>query len=145
MSAPSLVRPVRLRPGDDLRGALERAFAACGWPGAFVVSGIGSLSRVAIRFAGRAEASVCVGDLEILTLAGTLSPAGSHLHVSVADAAGQVTGGHLLHGSPVRTTAEVLLMPTPGWALSRAPDPSTGHAELVVLAAPPTAGPPAAG
>lgn len=124
--------PLRLHPGDDLRESLERLCVAHAWTGAFVVSGIGSLGRVVIRFAGRADPDVLDGDFEILTLAGSLTADGAHLHVSVADADGQVRGGHLMKGSRVRTTAEVLVVVTAGWALGRAPDAGTGFAELVV-------------
>lgn len=70
--------------------------------------------------------------LEVLSLSGTLSAQGAHLHIAVATAQGRVRGGHLCHGSRVRTPAEVLLVPTEGWQLGRAPDAATGHSELQV-------------
>jgi uncharacterized protein len=123
--------PVRLHPGDDLRAALDALLQERGWPGAFVLSGIGSLSVVQLRLAGRSEPSERVGDLEILTLAGTLSPDGSHLHASVSDAYGEVLGGHVLPGCRVRTTAEVLIAPL-DVSLGRTLDPQTGFLELTV-------------
>jgi hypothetical protein len=63
--------PLRLSPGDDLRTALEAALAAHGGQAAFVVAGIGSLREARLRFAGRDALHHVVGDLEILTLAGT--------------------------------------------------------------------------
>lgn len=45
--------PLRLYPGDDLRGAVEAALQGHG--AAFVVQGIGSLSIAQLRFAGRPE------------------------------------------------------------------------------------------
>jgi predicted DNA-binding protein with PD1-like motif len=41
-------------------------------------------------------------------------------------------GGHLSYGNIVRTTAELLLVETPAWALTRAPDAVMGFNELVV-------------
>ncbi|HMN79164.1 MAG TPA: DUF296 domain-containing protein [Burkholderiaceae bacterium] len=58
-----------------------------------------------------------------------LSYDGAHLHMSVADEAGQVFDGHVCFGNIIRTV-EVLLVALPGWNLSRAPDPSTGYREL---------------
>ncbi len=55
------------------------------------------------------------GELEILSLAGTLSPDGVHLHMAVADSSGTVIGGHLCAGSLVRTTAELVLGLLPEW------------------------------
>jgi len=122
--------PLRLQPGDDLRRALEAALAAHGHTAAFVLSGIGSLDRAELRFAGAEQARLLQGDLEILTLTGSIASNGAHLHASLSDAQGRVLGGHVAHGCRVRTTAEVLLALLPGWHFSRAPDAHTGYAEL---------------
>ncbi|KIQ22550.1 DNA-binding protein [Variovorax paradoxus] len=122
---------LRLNPGDDLRGALDAALKQRGAEAAFVVSGIGSLRGARIRYAGVESAAVLQGDLEILTLSGTLSPDGAHLHISVSDAAGQVRGGHVAPGCTVRTTAEILIAWLPEWRFSREHDPATGYPELV--------------
>jgi predicted DNA-binding protein with PD1-like motif len=124
--------PIRVSPDTDLRNALEAAVAARLCRAAFLISGIGSLSRARLRLAGAVEPSVLQGDLEILTLAGTVAGNGSHLHMSVADADGRVFGGHVAYGCTIRTTAEVLLMLLPEWSFTRELDPATGYAELVV-------------
>jgi predicted DNA-binding protein with PD1-like motif len=103
------VVPLRLRPGDDLRPVLEVWLGRQKEAAGCVLSGIGSLSVVQVRLAGCKECTNLRGDLEILTLAGTLSRDGVHLHVTVADSTGAVTGGHLCAGSVVRTTAELLI------------------------------------
>ena len=124
--------PIRLRPGQDLRRALEAAVAAQGCAAAFVLSGIGSLGEAQVRFAGNDNATPLAGDLEILTLAGTLGGGGSHLHASLSDARGAVVGGHLAYGCVVRTTAEVLVMLLDDWAFAREADAATGCAELAI-------------
>ena len=124
--------PLRITPGEDLRRALEGALATRGVDAAFVISGIGSLRQARLRLAGKAEPVALEGDLEILTLAGTLSGDGAHLHMSVADAEGRVTGGHVAYGCGVRTTAEVLLVLLPEWSFTRELDPDTGFRELVL-------------
>ncbi|WP_422086578.1 PPC domain-containing DNA-binding protein [Variovorax sp.] len=121
---------LRLNPGDDLRASLDLALKQGGGEAAFVVSGIGSLSGASIRFAGAENAARIDGDLEILTLAGSLSPDGSHLHISVSDAAGRVFGGHAAPGCTVRTTAEILVAWLPQWHFARTHDAATGYAEL---------------
>ena len=128
--------PVRLLPGDDLRAALSAAVAAAGAQAAFVVAGIGSLGPAVLRLAGAEQVRVIDGDVEILTLAGTLAANGEHLHMSVADASGRVHGGHVGNGCVVRTTAEVLVQLLPDWTFSREPDALTGYDELVVRAKP---------
>jgi predicted DNA-binding protein with PD1-like motif len=124
--------PIRLRPQQDLRSALESILAEHQVNAAFVLQGIGSLSGARIRFAGMNEATELHGDLEILTLAGSVSPDGVHLHISVSDAQGRVLGGHVAPGCIVRTTAEVLLALLPDHHFSRAPDAESGWDELVV-------------
>ncbi len=124
--------PLRLPPGADLRRSLEALATAPGADACFVVAGIGSLVNARLRYAGEATETEVAGPLEILSLSGTLSASGAHLHASVSDAAGRVLGGHLCHGSVVRTTAEVLVAPLSGWSLIREPDPTTGFMELVV-------------
>lgn len=122
-----MLEALRLHPGNDLRGALE----AAGRTG-FVVAGIGSLAQARLRFAGEPGPTLVAGPLEILTLSGSLTPDGAHLHASVADASGRVFGGHVCAGCEVRTTAELLVAPLPAGSLARAFDGATGYAELQV-------------
>ena len=46
---------VRLKPGEDLRGALDRLATERGWPAACVVTCVGSLREATLRMAGAAE------------------------------------------------------------------------------------------
>ena len=124
--------PIRLPPGRDLRSALEAALRERGCAAGFVLSGIGSLSAARLRFAGARDATALEGDFEILTLAGSLAGNGSHLHATLAGADGAVLGGHVAPGCVVRTTAEVLIVLLPQWALRREFDAATGYDELVV-------------
>lgn len=134
--------PLRLAPGDDLREALEQALVRLDAKAAFVIQGIGSLSCAQLRFAGVDEAACLTGDFEILTLGGSLSPDGAHLHMTIADARGQVFGGHVARGCKVRTTAEVLIALLPAQVFSRVLDARTGFAELLIA---PAAAPPGGG
>ena len=121
---------LRLRPGDDLRGAIEAAFAAEPEAAGFVVAAVGSLSRATLRPAGREDPLVLGLPLEIIALSGTLSGDGVHLHMAVSDATGAMTGGHLLPGCTIRTTAELVLGLTGAVTFRRVPDPATGFPEL---------------
>lgn len=129
------IEVLRLSPGDDLRLSLEQAWAALsashGVQAGCVVSAVGSLSVAQLRYADAPGATRLKGPLELLTLAGTFSAQGPHLHASVSRADGTVAGGHLLPGCVVRTTAEVVLALLPGWQFTREPDAATGFAELV--------------
>jgi predicted DNA-binding protein with PD1-like motif len=72
------------------------------------------------------------GPFEILSLTGTISNDGVHLHCSLSDESGQVWGGHLCKGSLIHTTAEIVLGLLEDHRLSREFDPKTGYPELVV-------------
>lgn len=128
------IEVLRLVPGDDLRGALEAAFgrlaASHGIAAACIVSAVGSLSRSVLRYADRASGVESLQPLELISLSGTLSPDGAHLHASVADGNGAVTGGHVLPGCIVRTTAEIVIALVPGWEFRREIDTATGYKEL---------------
>lgn len=124
--------PLRKLPGSDPRKALESAVSEQPGGPAFVLSGIGSLIDAKLRFAGHDTATSIPGPSEILTLAGSIAENGAHLHMSISTPDGRVIGGHVVYGNTVRTTAEVLLAPLPGWVLQREPDASTGYDELVV-------------
>jgi predicted DNA-binding protein with PD1-like motif len=128
--------PLRLHPGDDLRGGLETVIRAAGWEAAFVIAGIGSLLDARLRLAGATETATWSGDSEILSLSGSLSPDGAHLHAALSLPDGRVVGGHVVLGCRVRTTAELLVLPLPGWRFQRAPDPATGWAELLITGQP---------
>jgi predicted DNA-binding protein with PD1-like motif len=70
--------------------------------------------------------------VEILSLSGTLSANGSHLHLCVADSEGHCVGGHLSDGCIVNTTAEIVISEFPKLIFKRAPDAQTGFEELVI-------------
>ncbi len=130
--------PLRLSPGQDLRTALEATVQSQNCRAAFVLSGIGSLSTAGLRFAGADQPERLTGDMEILSLSGSVACDGvnssSHLHMALSTSTGQVLGGHVAAGCVVRTTAEVLLALLPEWEFAREPDALTGYDELVVRA-----------
>lgn len=131
--------PLRLSTGEDLRTALEATVRSQNCRAAFVLSGIGSLSTAGLRFAGADQPERLTGDMEILSLSGTVAFDGakssSHLHMALSTSTGQVLGGHVAAGCIVHTTAEVLLALLPEWEFARERDAVTGYDELVVRAA----------
>ena len=126
------VLPLRLPPACDLRREIEQAVNALPEQSGFVLSGIGSLSRASLRFAAAEVPTLLVEPLEILSLAGSVTPQGAHLHASVSTASGRVLGGHVAYGCLVRTTAELLVAVLPEWRLSREHDAASGYQELAI-------------
>ena len=89
--------PLHLGPGSDIRLSLESLAAELNVSG-FVLGVVGNLTRASFQCPGQSGPTILEGDLEIITLQGTLSPRGVHLHLSFSDGACQVWGGHLEPG-----------------------------------------------
>ena len=100
--------PLKLGPGSDLRRSLEQLAIEQGAAG-FVLGVVGNLSRAAFQCAGRSGPTILEGDLEIITLQGTVAPGGVHLHLSLSDRDCQVWGGHLEPGTLVLKGADLLV------------------------------------
>lgn len=100
--------PLHLLPGSDLRRSLEE-FALAQDATGFVLGVVGDLSRAAFQCPGQPQPTLIEGDLEIITLNGTVSPRGVHLHLSLSDGACQVWGGHLEAGTVVRKGTDLLV------------------------------------
>ena len=100
--------PLHLEAGSDVRRSLEQ-LALEHNAGGFVLSVVGNLSQAAFACPGKSAPTVLAGELEIITLQGTISPDGVHLHLSFSDASCQVWGGHLEHGTLVLRGADLLV------------------------------------
>lgn len=99
----------RLKPGDDLFESIEAFVREKNIEAGCVLSGVGSLTRAVLRLANRDVFSQFEGHFEIVSLTGTVSIHGSHLHISIADGDGKTIGGHLVGGCKIYTTAEIVL------------------------------------
>lgn len=126
------VLAMRLYPGQDLRETLSRFCRDRRIDAACIVTCVGSLSRANIRFCDQPTGSLIEKKLEIVSLVGTLSQHGVHLHISCADSKGDVVGGHLLDGSTIYTTAEIVIGLMNGIVFEREFDEKTGYRELAI-------------
>ncbi|MFM7312754.1 MAG: PCC domain-containing protein, partial [Cyanobium sp.] len=73
------------------------------------LSVVGNMAQASFACPGRSGPTVLSGELEIITLQGTLGPGGVHLHLSFSDGDCQVWGGHLEHGSRILRGADLLV------------------------------------
>lgn len=122
----------RLHPHQDLKVELVRLTHDHGLQAGMVLTCVGSLEAAAVRLAGQDRIRTWDERLEIVSLVGTLSLDGVHLHMAVADGDGRVHGGHLVEGCCVFTTVEIVVGELEGWRFLRRMDPETGHRELVI-------------
>ena len=95
-----------------------------------ILSAVGSLTTATLRLAGAQTFAKFTGPFEIVSLSGTVSPSGAHLHLSMAGADGNAIGGHLVHGCVIHTTVEIVLADMTGVRFLRLPDAVTGFNEL---------------
>lgn len=123
---------LRLLPGDDLRGGVQHYCEQHDIRAGFVATCAGSLTDWSLRFADQSSGATGRGHFEIVSLTGTLSVNGSHLHLAIADEQGRTIGGHLLAGCRVYTTAEIAIVEVADLEFTRAVDGSTPWAELQV-------------
>ncbi|HVF67488.1 MAG TPA: PPC domain-containing DNA-binding protein [Pyrinomonadaceae bacterium] len=126
------VYALRLRPGQDLRRELEKFTKERGIKAGFVITTVGSLQKASLRLADRSDATGFEGKFEIVSLVGTLTQDGVHLHASISDGTGRTVGGHLVEGCLVYTTAEIVIGEATGIEFRRETDKSTGYKELTI-------------
>ena len=99
----------RLKPNDDMFDSIETFVREKNIEAGCVLSGVGSLTHAVLRLANRDFHSEFEGHFEIVSITGTVSVHGSHLHVAISDADGKTIGGHLVPGCKIYTTAEIVL------------------------------------
>ena len=121
----------RLTNGMDLKEEIEKYSINNNISGV-ILSSVGCLNKLVIRLADGESILKKDGNFEIVSITGTLSPNGVHIHISVSDEFGNTIGGHLKNGCIVNTTAEVCLVLFDNIKFSRTFDGSTGYDELVV-------------
>ena len=122
----------RLKSGQDLFDSIEsfayekRIRAGC------VLSGVGSLTHATLRLADRDFYSEYDGHFEIVSITGTVSIHGSHLHIAISDGDGTTIGGHLESGCRIYTTAEIVIAAFNNVIYKREFAEDSGYDELVV-------------
>ena len=122
----------RLNPGQDLKKDIQKLVTEKQIKAGWISTCVGSLTNYNIRFANQPNGSEGSGHLEIVSLTGTVSVNGSHLHISISDSTGKTTGGHLMDGCIVYTTAEIVILSSNELVFKREKDETTGWQELLV-------------
>ena len=80
----------------------------------FLLSAVGDLSMVSFKCPLNNKPITLEKKLEIITLSGYLTSKVSHLHISVSDDKCNVLGGHLLTGTTVLKSLDILIGVIPG-------------------------------
>lgn len=127
-----LNHPLRLKPGADLKKELEAFVEERGIEAGWVATCAGSVTEWNLRFANQPEGSRGGGHFEIVSLTGTVSTNGSHLHMSISDSTGRTIGGHLLDENIIYTTAEIVITEDKSFRFKREKDGTTPWEELQI-------------
>ena len=122
----------RLKPGQDLFESIEAFAMEKQVKAGCILSGVGSLTHATLRLADRAFTSNYEGHFEIVSITGTVSIYGSHLHISISDGDGKTIGGHLGSGCRIYTTAEIVIAVFKDVVYQREFAEDSGYEELVV-------------
>lgn len=123
---------IRLKPDEDLKESLRIFVEQNNIKAGFILTAVGSLKQATLRFANQDNAQLFKEKLEIVSLVGTLSLDGIHLHISLSDQKGQTWGGHLLIGCIIHTTAEIVIGTSEDFIFRRTVDEVTGYKELEI-------------
>jgi len=122
----------RLKSGQDLFNEIEVAVTERNIEAGCVLSAVGSLTHATLRLANRDYYSEYEGHFEIVSMTGTVSVHGSHLHISISDEEGKTIGGHLVAGCQIYTTTEMVLAIFEDVVYKREFAEDSGYEELVV-------------
>ena len=122
----------RLKPGQDLFYEIEAIVTEKNIEAGCVLSAVGSLTHATLRLANREYYSEYDGHFEIVSMTGTVSVHGSHLHISISDGDGKTIGGHLVPGCKIYTTTEMVLVIFEDVVYKREFAEDSGYEELTV-------------
>jgi uncharacterized protein len=126
---------VRLTDGQDLMSEIKKLVDEHGIQAGVILSAVGSLKSTKIRVPviNQQIRYIYPENLEIDSVHGTISVNGLHLHITVSDVEGKVSGGHLKEGCIVRTTCELAIGILDDVQFDRQFDEQTGFDELVII------------
>jgi len=122
----------RLHRGDDLKQSILEFCRMNNINSGIIACAVGCCSKVKFRLAGAESFYEDERDYEIVSIMGTISKDGVHIHISFADDTGKVVGGHLTEGCIINTTCEVSIIKSDKYKLSREYDEETCYKELVI-------------
>lgn len=123
---------LRLAPHQDLKKELLDFAVRNKIKAGFIATCVGSLEQVSLRMANQEKGEMYKGHFEIVSLVGTFSDSSSQIHLSVSDSTGKTIGGHLLDGSLIYTTAEIVVAELDELDFAREKDNTYGYNELAI-------------
>ncbi|CAD8068348.1 unnamed protein product [Paramecium sonneborni] len=127
---------LRFHPNQNIVKELQLYIEINQIKAASISTCVGSLLKCSIRFANQPEFKEINGHFEIVSLVGTISVYGQHVHISLSDSEGKMIGGHLPfydNECIIYTTAEIVLLEHLETIYARKLDPTYGYQELYII------------
>lgn len=122
----------RLTKGMDLKNSIIKYCEEKNIKAGIIGCCVGCCDEVHFRLAGGEKFYHNKRDYEIVSMTGTISEDGVHIHVSFSDDEGVTVGGHLTEGCIVNSTAEMCIISIDNYKMTREFDTATGYKELIV-------------
>ena len=122
----------RLTRGKDLKKEIQNFVKKNNIKSGIIKCAVGCVYEVCFRLAEGKECFRSEEKYEIVSITGTVSINGCHIHISFADNKGNVIGGHLKEGCFIDTTAEICIESFDSYSFNRVFDDNTGYKELVI-------------
>ncbi len=122
---------LRLRRGEDLLLSLQALARREGLRAGVILSGVGCVAEARIRDASGVTVRHIAEPCEITALQGTVSAGRCHVHIALAREDMTTLGGHLMEGTYINTTCELIVLEQDGWTYGVEQDETTGYDEIV--------------
>lgn len=120
----------RLHKGDDLKQSIMAFCQKENIRAGVILSGVGCVTKVHIRRAKAQNDYENENDYEIVGITGTIANNGVHIHLALSDENLNTIGGHLLDGTIVGVTCELVIGELEQYEFTREFDSLTGYKEL---------------
>lgn len=129
------IHTFRLKEGVELKEHLKKFAQEKNLSASVVLSATAGAKEVELRMPGatpnKKNIKTFKGGFEVVSIQGTLSKEGCHIHIAISNKQAHVFGGHL-EKMIVRITAEVTILEIPNRRFLRKLDEETGFKELSI-------------
>ena len=122
----------RLKKGQDLKKEIVNFVNKKNIEAGIIKCCVGCVYEARFRLADGITIMHKKDNYEIVSITGTVSMNGCHIHISFASLDGNVIGGHFTEGTLINTTAEICIESFDGLKFTREYDDTTGYKELII-------------
>lgn len=123
---------IRLTKGADLYNSILKFCEENNIEAGVVVSSVGCVTTAKVRDASGVNIQTINEKLEIISVNGTVSKNRLHLHIAFSKENLSTIGGHLVEGTIINTTCELVILELSDTVFEKVFDPNTGYGELSI-------------